>query len=316
MRRDETEAERVPGGLRAQTTAEPFAQVEVAPAPGLAVVPGVRLTQSSQWGTHLTPRLAARYRVPRVAGERLTLRASAGTGFRAPDFKELYMRFVNQGAGYAVNGNPGLRPESSRNVTAGAEWAAARGYVRGQLFWNRFRDFIETRPVSGLGDAPVYEYANVDDGTTRGAELEAGAVLGGPVLAGLRLEGGYAGLATRDEATGRPLLGRPAHSARATATYALGPARLARAGGPRLSVTGVYTGRTPMERDAATGLVTGWRDAFVRADARLAQPLPGGAELVVGADNLFGARPARWAGFTGRHLYTGLSWAPNPITAR
>jgi len=306
LRRDETEAERVPGGLRAQTVVEPFAQAEVAAAPGLAVVPGVRLTRSAQWGTRLTPRLAARYRVPGIAGERFTFRASAGTGFRAPDFKELYMRFVNQGAGYAVNGNPDLRPESSRNVTAGAEWAAVRGYLRGQLFWNRFRDFIETRPVSGLGTAPVYEYGNVDDGTTRGAELEAGTV-----LAGLRLEGGYAALATRDAATGHPLLGRPAHSVRATASYAFG--RLARGAlptGPRMSVTGVVTGRTPMERDAATGLVTGWRDAFLRADLRLAQPLPGGAELVLGADNLFDARPAQWAGFTGRHLYTGLSWAP------
>src|SRR5690606_40707851 len=53
----------------------------------------------------------------------LALRASAGRGFRAPDFKELYLDFVNATAGYAVVGNPGLRPETSTNLTLGAEWA-------------------------------------------------------------------------------------------------------------------------------------------------------------------------------------------------
>ncbi|MDF1505197.1 TonB-dependent receptor, partial [Roseisolibacter sp. H3M3-2] len=295
VRRDETETARVPGGLRAFTAVEPFAQVELAPAPGLALVPGVRVTHSSQWGTHVTPRVALRQRV----GAGLTLRASAGEGFRAPDFKELYMRFVNQGAGYAVNGNPDLRPETSRNVTAGAEWAGTRAWARGQLYWNRFTDFIETRPVGAPGAPPVYEYGNVDDGTTRGVDVE-----GGVALAGVRLEASYAGLATRDDATGQALLARPAHSARATVAGTLPLA-------VRASVTGLFTGRTPMERDAATGAVTSWRDAFVRTDLRLARTLPGAdaVELIVGADNLFDRRPAQWAGYTARHVYTALSWA-------
>ncbi len=296
LRRDETETERVPGGLRAITAIEPFAQLEVAPTASLAVVPGVRVTRSSQWGTHVTPRVALRQRV----GSHLTLRASAGEGFRAPDFKELYMRFVNQGAGYAVNGNAALRPETSRNVTAGAEWAGARAFVRTQLYWNGFRDFIETRPVSGPGEPPVYEYGNVDDGSTRGVDLETGVT-----IAGVRAEAAYAALSTRDDATGRPLLGRPAYSARATLAGTLPLA-------VRASVTGLFTGRTPMERDAASGAVTSWRDGFLRTDVRLARRLPGGpdgVELVIGADNLLDRRPAEWAGYTGRHVYTALSWA-------
>lgn len=85
LRRDETEAARVPGGLRAVTTVEPYVQAELAATPALSLAPGVRLSRSAQWGTALTPRLAARYVVPlggrrAGAGERLTLRASAGTG--------------------------------------------------------------------------------------------------------------------------------------------------------------------------------------------------------------------------------------------
>jgi outer membrane receptor for ferrienterochelin and colicins len=295
LRHDETRSVRVQGGLRRLTSVEPFAQLELAPSEALSVVPGIRVSRNTQWGTHVTPRLATRYR----ASERLTVRASAGAGYRAPDFRELYMFFVNQGAGYAVVGNADLVPETSRNVTAGVEWTADRVFLRGQLFWNEFRDFIETRPVTAPGEAPVYQYANIDDGSTRGVELEAGVT-----ARRLRLEGGYSGLATRNQVTDQPLLGRPTHSARATATYAV-PL------GTRVSLTSVFTGRTPMLRDDATGAVTSWRDLFVRVDARLAQRVAGGLELVLGADNIFDRQPAEWAGFTGRHVYTALSWNIN-----
>ena len=292
LRRDETETARVTGGLRSIVTVEPFAQADIALAETFSVVPGVRVSRSEQWGTHVTPRLAARWR----AGDRLTLRASVGEGFRAPDFKELFMFFQNTSAGYAVIGNEDLRPESSRNATAGAEWSTERGFVRGQLFWNRFTDFIETRAITAPDEPPVYQYRNVDDGFTRGVELETGLA-----VAGWRAEAGYSGLSTRNEATGRPLLGRPAHSGRVMLGRTL-PFDL------RASVSAVATGRTPMERDDASGAVTSWREAFTRVDARVARALPGELEIVVGADNLFDQRPAEWAGFTGRHLYTSLSW--------
>lgn len=300
LRRDETETQRVTGGLRSLVTIEPFAQLDVAATSRLSLVPGVRVSRSAQWGTHVTPRLASRWR----ATDRLTLRASSGEGFRAPDFKELFMFFQNTSAGYAVYGNPDLRPETSRNATAGAEWAGGRGFVRGQLFWNRFRDFIETRVTTPPGEPPVFRYFNVDDGSTRGAELETGLV-----LAGWRLEGGYSGLATRDDATGRPLLGRPSHSGRLLVARTL-PLGL------RTSVSAIATGRTPMQRNVATGAITSWRDPFARVDARLARTLRGGAELVLGADNLFDQRPAEWAGFTGRHVYTTLTWSYSRLTAQ
>ena len=293
IKRDETESARVRGGLRSTTSAEPFVQLELVPTPRVSVLPGVRISHNSQWGTHTTPRVAARYRLT----DALTLRASTGTGFRAPDFKELYMFFQNTGAGYAVIGSPDLQPERSTNVTGGAEWTSDHAYLRGQLFWNRFRDFIETRAITAPGEPPVYQYANVDDGSTRGVDLEVGTS-----FRSLRLESSYSGLSTRDRASGRPLLGRPSHSGRATLGYTL-------PSGTRASVSGIYTGRTPMRRDEASGAVTSWRDPFARIDVRLAHRLPGGFELVAGADNLFDEQPAEWAGFTGRHLYTALSWA-------
>ena len=42
---------------------------------------------------------------------------------------------------------------------------------------------------------------------------------------------------------------------------------------------------------------------------RVVRPLRSlGLEFVIGADNLFDRRPAEWAGFTGRHVYTSLTY--------
>ncbi|HUF34719.1 MAG TPA: TonB-dependent receptor [Gemmatimonadales bacterium] len=244
---------------------------------GSSVVPGARLSYHERWGVAASPRLALRYRL----AETVSLRAAVGRGFRSPDFKELYLRFVNDAAGYAVYGNTGLRPERSTNLTAGAEWTGTRLYARVQAFHNDLEDFIETRAEPDDGSGLLrFRYANVGRARTYGAELEGGWVL--PLV---HLEAGYAWLGTEDRASGRPLLGRPRHSARLVAT----------AGSPRdlrVTLSGTFTGRTPMERDDA-GAITGEREAFPRLDARLARRLPAGLELAVGADNCSTPGPMR-----------------------
>ncbi len=295
VRQDAAETERVEGGLRTITTIEPYVQAEAALTPELSVVPGLRLTTSSEWGAHLTPHIAGRYRI----GEHLTLRASLGSGFRAPDFKERYISFVNSSAGYAVRGNPALRPESSRNVMGGAEWASSRSYLRIQAFYNNLTGFIEARPISLPNEPEVWEYGNIDNGVTQGLELEHGLS-----LAGFRADAGISTLSTRDDATGRALLGRPSLSAR----IAFSPPVLFDL---RIGITGIYTGRTPMERDDTTGLITSWRDAYPRVDLRIARrigSIAGSPELVVGVNNVYDMQPLQWAGFNRRHIYTSFSW--------
>ena len=296
VRTDVINTERVPGGRRSQTSYEPFAQVEFSPLRHVTLLPGVRVSHSDIWGTQATPRVAARAQL----SPRLTLRTSYGDGFRAPDFKELFLFFQNTGSGYAVQGNAALRPEHSRNAMLGLEWATAGGYVRGQLFQNTFTDFIETVVVSAPTEALVFEYRNRDRGWTRGVELETGANL----IASGRLRGelGLSLLETRDEGTGLALLGRPAASGR-LGLQAVLPLAL------RSSITLVHTGRTPMQRDEATGAVTASRDAFTRVDLRFARSLArSGLEFSLGADNVFDRRPREWAGFTGRHIYSSLTY--------
>jgi outer membrane receptor for ferrienterochelin and colicins len=291
IEREDTESDRVQGHARALTTAEPFAQLEFGGA-RWTVLPGVRLTWNEQWGTHVTPRVASRVQL----AESVTLRTSAGTGFRAPDFKELYMFFQNESANYVVVGNEELRPETSRNITTSVEWAGRRGYARGQLFWNEFRDFIETRAITEPGAPPVFQYANIDDGSTRGMELETGVS-----WRSVRAEGGMSYLTTQNRATGQSLLGRPTHGARLTIS-------LDRIAGTSAAVSSIYTGRTPMQRDVETGAVSAWRDPYLRTDVRLTRPIAFGLDLSFGVDNVFDRQPAQWAAFTGRHVYTALSW--------
>jgi outer membrane receptor for ferrienterochelin and colicins len=127
------------------------------------------------------------------------------------------------------------------------------------------------------------------------------------VLPSVRLEAGYAWLGTEDAASGRPLLGRPVHSGRLVSTFA--PGR-----GLHATVSGIYTGATPMERDE-TGAITSEREAFLRIDARVAQRLPWGLELSLGADNVFDRRPDAWADAVGREWYLGLTWLTSSLTS-
>ncbi|HEU0054016.1 MAG TPA: TonB-dependent receptor, partial [Longimicrobium sp.] len=125
-RREAITSGRVEGGERELVSGDGYAQGTWT-AGRWTVVPGARLSASERWGTHWTPRMAVLFRpVPALA-----LRASAGAGYRAPAFKELYMTFLNATPDftYAVRGNPDLQPETSRNLTVGVEWAGPTFYA-------------------------------------------------------------------------------------------------------------------------------------------------------------------------------------------
>lgn len=288
-RRDAITSARVTGGRRSLDVMESFAQYTWNPG-SFSIVPGVRFTNTEAWGSYWTPRVAMLYRPV----EPLAVRASFGTGFRAPAFKELYMRFANVGPGfgYVVNGNPDLQPETSRNVTLGLEWARGAWYARSQVFSNQFSDFIETTIDGDSAGLEVYTYQNIQSGYTRGVEVESGVH-----WRALRLEAGYSFLATRDTATRSVLLGRPKHAGRVLVGHAA-------AFGLRSTLTATFTGETPVQR---TESGTVMRTGFTRFDVRFSQSVLSRFELSFGVDNLLDATPQNWPGFTGRQMYAGVS---------
>lgn len=90
--------------------------------------------------------------------DRLRLRASYGTAFRAPSFNELF---------FPGFGNPELRPEESESVELGAEWSAAIWSLRLAAFHTRIDDLIDTVQVDDGSFRPL----NVAEARIRGAEL-------------------------------------------------------------------------------------------------------------------------------------------------
>jgi outer membrane receptor for ferrienterochelin and colicins len=289
-RRDAIESDRVQQATRALYAVEPYVQTTFSGS-SWSVMPGARVSWSEQWGTHVTPRVAALYR-PHPS---LALRASAGYGYRAPSFKELYIEFLNTGAGegYRVRGNAALQPETSRNLMSSVEWAGDRVYARAQLFYNRFDDFIETVELMDSSGLRLFTYGNIDDGMTYGSDIELGTT-----WRGVRAEGGYGYLVAHDRRNDVSLTGRPRHSARAAVSYA-------HASGLRATVSGVFTGRTLVARADSADI---HRNAFTRFDARVARELPRGFELSAGIDNILDAQPDAWPGFVRRQFHIGVGW--------
>ena len=100
-------SDRVSGYARAASTGALYASVDWALSPALHVTTGARLTESQVWGADFSPRVGAALRLP--AG--VYLKAEVAHGFRAPSFDEQYLQLVQAQFGYAVYGNPSLRPE-------------------------------------------------------------------------------------------------------------------------------------------------------------------------------------------------------------
>jgi outer membrane receptor for ferrienterochelin and colicins len=284
-------ATRITGGHRTTTTAEPFAQYTV-DAGRLSLVPGARVSYSDQWGIHFTPKIAALYRL----GGAFSLRASAAAGYRAPDFKELYITFLNSNVGYVVHGNPGLRPETSINETVGLQWERQTAYVRVQGYTNRFSQFIQSVQLEDSSNVQQFSYSNVADGITRGVDLDVGWA-----SKRVSLDGSFGYLDAFDRATRLRLLGTTPRTARLTADVQL-PARV------RSSITGLYWSVAPISRGMdGVGPFTENRDSFTRVDGRLARTFMRGVDGQVGVTNLFGATPRGWPGTTARRWYVGAS---------
>ncbi|HEY0073380.1 MAG TPA: TonB-dependent receptor [Abditibacteriaceae bacterium] len=115
------------------------------------LIPSIRYENNEQFGSDFNGRLAGSYQLGKGR-----VKASIGTGFRAPTFNELY--FPNFG-------NPNLQPEQSTGADLGFERPTKNGgRFEANVFYNRFRDLIGSDPVTFL---PV----NLDRATAKGIEL-------------------------------------------------------------------------------------------------------------------------------------------------
>ncbi|MBE9638302.1 TonB-dependent receptor plug domain-containing protein [Salipiger mangrovisoli] len=122
----------------------------------LELVTALRHDDHSEFGGKTTGRISLAY----LPNPDLTLRASVGTGFRAPSPYELYS---------TGSGDPDLEPETSVSYELGVEQRFGTGFVGATLFRTEITDLI---------DYNYPGYVQIDgDSWTQGVELTGGLQL-------------------------------------------------------------------------------------------------------------------------------------------
>jgi outer membrane receptor for ferrienterochelin and colicins len=291
---------RLQGGEGTRTRGALFVQHDWAALdrPRLAFLPGLRLDTDSQFGAHLTPKLAVRLDPVKA----ISVRAAYGWGYRAPSFQELYLLFENPGGGYRLNGNPELTPEHARSANLDLQWRPLdRLRVSVGLFRSDIQDLIVTRLIESnpeLGSS--YGYANVAAARTQGVE----AAVGTEIVGGLRADLSYTLTLARDLEENRPLEGRARH--RGTFTLGYRHAGLGLSGQAR----GSLVGARPFYLDDG-GDVLGppeYSDAHAIMGLRVAKVVWRKMEVFLGADNLLGAGEEIYLPIAPRTFYGGLDF--------
>jgi outer membrane receptor for ferrienterochelin and colicins len=208
-----------------------LAQDEWSPSEAVDVTGSVRFDANSDYASRLSPKLSVRY----APSGRLSLRASVGSGYKAPAFRQLYLDFTNPQAGYTVLGvtkakeglerlrqqgriqaafpsraglGTPLKPETSIALNAGLTarlWAGAgprQAQLQVDLYHNEVDNLIDTEAIARRTNGQsVFTYVNRREVFTRGVE----ARLDVRPAPGLRVQLGYDYLQARDRQVVRAL---------------------------------------------------------------------------------------------------------------
>lgn len=192
-------------------TAVAFTQWEGLPTDYISYVLSARIDDNNVFGTALSPRFSLLLK----PGEHFRASASIGTGFKAPDFRQLFVTFSNRlsGAGYDLLGASrlgiDLRPERSLSYDFGLRYEDGHrrltsvssiiynAEVRG--FRNELTNLIEFYFVRTVGGRDVYSYRNVARAFTQGIETNLNLAYAHDAIGTFSLLAGYQFLDARDQ---------------------------------------------------------------------------------------------------------------------
>ncbi|WP_138431486.1 TonB-dependent receptor [Fodinibius saliphilus] len=177
----------------------------------LSIIGGLRYDAHSEYSSQFSPKLSVRFEII----DWLDLRASAGSGFKAPDFRQLFLNFTNPTVGYSVFGSSNVKEkvrllqadgkikqqllplDQLKEIKAEHSWAYNFGinlHPRKQLslqlnfFRNNVDDLIETAPIAHKTNGQsVFSYLNLEEVYTQGIEAQ----LRWTPIRQLKITGGY-----------------------------------------------------------------------------------------------------------------------------
>lgn len=175
-----------------------YAQADVRISGRLNFIAGGRFDAHNVYASQFSPKLAAQYK----ALSWLAIYGTIGSGFKAPDFRELYLNWTNPTQGYSVFGaveaadklsqlvkageiaevlyDPArikaLDAERSWNYQAGVKLHPGAGFDGGaSVFRNHVSNLIETFVIATKTNGKsVYTYSNQEHVIIQGAEAHAG----------------------------------------------------------------------------------------------------------------------------------------------
>ncbi len=201
------------------TSTYTFAQSQWQPTEAWNVVAGARYDAHSAYANRLSPKLSIGY----TPNKWLSVQASFGGGYKAPDFRQLLLAFTNPVGGYSVLGSQVVQEEFAKlqaqgqiaqvlidpatveEIQAESSLAYNLGFKinpNDQLSWqtnlfrNNVQDLIETAPIARKTNGQqVFSYFNYAEVITQGVETQIDYRL----LPGFTLSAGYQYLDTRDE---------------------------------------------------------------------------------------------------------------------
>lgn len=259
---------------------------------------GVRHSTSSLWGASTNPSAGVAWQY----SPRLRVRANVARGFRSPGFKDIRYTFTNPSAGYALEGNPDLIPETSVSTSLGGTLAVSSGVsldIEG--YRNDVRNMIETR-YSGRNNYAgllLYTAVNIGKARTSGVETQLRARLGETDIVA-----GYNWLHTLDVESDLPLSRRAPHSMRLQASREWNIRY-----GLYTDASVSHTSSAPLVGSIGDDETLAIRDrqgAFTSVDMQLRFALTRITEISFGGVNLLDSRPALWSPAFQRQWYAGV----------
>src|SRR3989440_6564641 len=180
-----------------------FAELQSEVAPGLFAAVSGRYDDNDRFGGKATWRIAPAYLVPNLGTK---LKASYGTGFKAPSLTQLFVSFP----AFNFFANPNLQPEESEGCDFGFEQPLAGDRIRfgATYFHNEIRNLINA-------NATFTSLENIGEATTYGVETFVFLA----VTDRFKVRADYTYTRAVDDTTGLELLRRPKHKASLTASW-------------------------------------------------------------------------------------------------
>jgi outer membrane receptor for ferrienterochelin and colicins len=181
---------------------------------------GIRYDHHQLFNAAVSPKFTAKYNINKNA----SLNFSIGRGFKAPDFRQLYLNFTNTAAGgYTVLGAidaikiirqleslgqiadiksdfnrlSNLDPEYSTGINLGGHLTVSKSInIDMNFFRNDVSGLIDARQVATrINGSQIFSYINIKKAFTQGAEINANLAITNQ----LNISGGYQFLQTGDK---------------------------------------------------------------------------------------------------------------------